>query len=71
MTEMKHGNFGRKLISVAQVAKRLSVSESTVLRHIYSGELAAIRAGVRMWRIDTEDLSNFLATRINAHEDED
>jgi excisionase family DNA binding protein len=32
----------RKLLSVAEVAERLGLSEQTVLRRIHAGELAAV-----------------------------
>ncbi len=55
---------GRRL-SVPQVARRLSVSESTVYRLIGSGELEAVRVGRKAWRVSEATLVRFVASRSN------
>ena len=50
---------------MAQVARRLACSESTVRRNINSGYLAAVRVGKPAWRISEEDLARFVAERSN------
>jgi excisionase family DNA binding protein len=47
-----------KMISIADAARRLSVSELTVRRWIASGRLTGYRFGSRMIRIDSEELDH-------------
>jgi|APSaa5957512535_1039671.scaffolds.fasta_scaffold396958_1 excisionase family DNA binding protein len=49
------------LLSIAQVAERLGISDKTVRRWIKSGDLIAHRLGAQ-WRISEADLSLFLQT---------
>ena len=51
-----------RLLTIPDVAERCQVSEKTVRRWIVAGELAAYLLG-RQWRIDPEDLQNFLKSR--------
>ncbi len=53
---------GEVLLTIAEVARRLSVSKRTVTRWIERGELAVHRLG-RSIRISEADLSAFLAQR--------
>jgi excisionase family DNA binding protein len=46
-------------LSVLHVARRLMVSEGTVLRRIKSGELVAHRVG-RQWRVFEQELDEYL-----------
>lgn len=52
----------RDFMSVADVAKLLSVTETTVRSWIHSGELSAFDLG-RAWRIAPKDLEVFLEAR--------
>lgn len=47
------------MLSVAEVAKRLKVSDQTVLRLIAAGELLAYRVG-RAYRVAEADLRSYL-----------
>jgi excisionase family DNA binding protein len=47
------------MLSVAEVARRLGVSEQTVLRLIGAGELAAYRVG-RAYKVNGDDLAAYL-----------
>lgn len=47
-----------KLLTLAEVAKNLRVSERTLFRYIKSGKLRAYRIG--QWRISQKDLKKFL-----------
>lgn len=53
------------LLTVRQVAKRLSVHEETVRRWIAAGRLRAIKLGSRAagWRIRQGELDRFLQER--------
>jgi excisionase family DNA binding protein len=52
------------MLSVAQVAERLGVSERTVIRLIVAGELAAHRIG-NVYRVAAEELAAYLdRTRV-------
>ena len=59
------GRGPSRQLTVAQVARRLACSESTVRWNIHSGELAAVRVGKAAWRISEADLNRFLAERSN------
>lgn len=52
-------------LTVQQVAKRLSCSETTVRRNITSGDLPAVRIGRASWRISEDDLAAFMEARSN------
>ena len=54
-----------RMLSIGQVARRLSVGETTVRRDIASGDLAAVRVGRRAWRVSEADLERFIAERSN------
>lgn len=49
-----------KFLTVAEIAARVRVSEQTVLRLIHSGDLEAIRAGRRSFRVPEPSVENFL-----------
>ena len=51
-----------RFLTVAEVADMLRVSTMTVYRLIRAGDLAAARIG-RSYRITTDDVDSFLATR--------
>jgi len=51
-------------LSVLHVARRLLVSEGTVLRRIKGDELKAHRVG-RQWRVFLSDLDDYLARNSN------
>jgi excisionase family DNA binding protein len=53
------------LLSVAEVAERLSVSGATVRRWIGQGRLGAVRAGGQ-WRIPRADLGEFILESTDA-----
>ncbi len=50
-------------LTVAQVAKHLSVSEKTIRRLIREGELQATRIGPRALRVSQPQLQSFLERR--------
>ena len=58
------------LLTVADVARRLVVSDEQVLAHIRSGRLRAINVGLGRqrprWRIAPEALEEFLSARTSA-----
>jgi excisionase family DNA binding protein len=53
------------LLSVAEVAERLSVSGATVRRWITQGRLGAVRAGGQ-WRVTRSDLGEFILEATEA-----
>jgi excisionase family DNA binding protein len=57
---------GTPALSVLQVARRLLVSEGTVLRRIRSSDLAACRVG-RQWRVFEQDLADYLERNSSRH----
>lgn len=58
-----------KLLTVAEVAERLSCSRSTVYEWLESGELNALKIGDggKGWRVRQADLAVFIATRRRRH----
>lgn len=55
----------KQLISVKEAAKTASVSTQTVRRWIHSGQLPYMKISARLFRIDPEDLNQF----INGHKE--
>ena len=53
------------LLTISQTAQHLQVSEKTIRRWIWGGELIAHRIG-RQWRISEADLQAFVAIRRQA-----
>jgi excisionase family DNA binding protein len=57
------------LLTINDVAERLSISYDAVLTHIRAGRLKAANVGQGWsrprWRIEESDLAAFLATRSN------
>jgi len=53
------------LLTIADTAVRLQLSEHTIRRRIASGELPAVRLGARI-RIDQDDLEQWLAEHRTA-----
>jgi len=49
-----------ELLTTAEVAKILRVSDKTVLRIIEAGQLPAVRVGKR-WRVSRADLQEYLS----------
>jgi len=47
-----------RLLSVAQVARRLNVSRPTVYRRIYEGQLPALRIGEQGGPVRVDELSS-------------
>lgn len=52
----------KKLLTPAQVAERLQVTERTVYKWLTDGELRAAKLG-RVWRISEEQLKQFIDER--------
>ena len=52
-------SMNEKLLTPAQVAERLQITERTVYEWIRGGKLPALKLG-RLWRIWPEDLEAFL-----------
>lgn len=48
-----------KLMTPAQVAERLQVTERTIYKYLSEGSLDAVKLG-RVWRITEEQLQEFL-----------
>lgn len=53
-----------QMLTPAQVAERLQVTERTVYRWLDAGELKGVKLG-RLWRIKEEALDSFLKIREN------
>lgn len=53
---------GDRLLSVAEVATLLSVTEPTVREWIKEGKLQAHRAGARFWRIRQSEVDRMLGS---------
>jgi excisionase family DNA binding protein len=53
---------GDRLLSVAEVATLLSVTDPTVREWIKEGKLQAHRAGARFWRIRQSEVDRMLGT---------
>ena len=53
---------GDRLLTVAEVAATMRVSNMTVYRMIKSGQLAAVRVG-KNYRIFESDVNNYLSDR--------
>lgn len=59
-----------RLLTVAQVARRLAVKRSYVLRLIRRRDLARVRVG-RYWRVEPEAVERYISThRDGAREDD-
>lgn len=60
-----------RMLTVEEVAKRLSTSEETIRRWLRSGRLRGIRLGATRagWRITETDLAAFLQERTNVQEE--
>jgi len=54
-----------RLLSVADVAKLLSVTEPTVREWIKEGKLRAHRAGARFWRIRQSEVDRMLGQQAS------
>lgn len=55
------------LLTVSDVAERLSVSTDTVRRYLRSGELPAVRL-TRDWRVEPAALEAFVAARTTGRQ---
>lgn len=53
-----------KMLTLAQVADRLQVSEKTIYRYVEAKELKGVKIG-RVWRFYEEDIKKFLDARTN------
>ena len=66
---MPRPRFDDPLLTVAEVAQTMRVSNMTVYRLIKSGQLAALRVG-KNYRIRSSDIDRYLATRaVNTEEE--
>jgi excisionase family DNA binding protein len=54
-----------RLLSVADVARLLSVTEPTIREWIKEGKLQAHRAGARFWRIRQSEVDRMLAEQAS------
>ena len=54
-----------RLLSVADVARQLSVTEPTVREWIKEGKLKAHRAGARFWRIRQSEVDRMLGQQAS------
>jgi excisionase family DNA binding protein len=56
---------GEKLLTTAEVAARLGLSQRHVQELIKEGTIPAFRAGVRNWRVRVEDLEAYIQRQSN------
>ncbi|GGA57897.1 hypothetical protein GCM10007416_33870 [Kroppenstedtia guangzhouensis] len=56
------------IMTPAQVAKRLQVTERTVYKYLANGEMEAVKIG-RVWRITEEQLQKFIQKNTRKKED--
>ena len=49
-----------RLLTIAQVAERLQLTENTIRKYVRAGSLPALKAG-RVWRVRESDLLEFIA----------
>ena len=54
-----------KFLTIKEVAKKLRVSERSVMRYIKAKKLRASKMG--QWRVKGEDLERFFSANINSH----
>jgi len=59
------GDGASALVTVAEVAKQLRVSNMTVYRLINAGELPALRIG-KSYRLREDDVDRYLSARYTA-----
>jgi len=59
------GDCASALVTVAEVAKQLRVSNMTVYRLINAGELPALRIG-KSYRLREDDVDRYLSARYTA-----
>jgi len=48
-----------RLLTIAQVAERLQLTENTIRKYVRAGNLPALKAG-RVWRVRESDLLEFI-----------
>lgn len=56
------------IMTPAQVAERLQITERTVYKYLSNGELEAVKIG-RVWRITEEQLQAFIRKNTQNRED--
>lgn len=49
-----------RLLTIAQVAERLQLTENTIRKYVRAGSLPALKAG-RVWRVRESDLLEFIS----------
>ena len=54
-----------ELLTIAQTAKYLKLSEKTIRRLISESRLIASKVGNRTWRIKASDIENYIQTNNN------
>jgi len=54
-----------ELLTIAQTASYLQVSDKTVRRMIYDNKLAASKVGERVWRVKESDIVKYLRANTN------
>jgi len=57
-----------EILTVAQTAKYLKVSDKTIRRLISSNTLTASKVGSKSWRIKISDIDKYLKTHANCIE---
>jgi excisionase family DNA binding protein len=60
-----------RLLTVDEIAKRLTLSTETVRRMLRDGRLRGIRLGERRagWRVNEQDLAAFIRSRMETTEE--
>lgn len=54
-----------ELLTIAQAASYLQISDKTIRRLINTHELAASKVGDRVWRIKVSDIEDYLLAHTN------
>lgn len=66
---MGDGVVPDELLTVAQAAKYLKLSEKTIRRLIASKKLTASKVGDRPWRIKASDIESYLSAHTNGRKE--
>lgn len=67
---MEAASMDAAVLTVAEVARRLSVSPTTVYRLLDSGQLHGVRAG-RLWRVPADVVDEYIRTGSHPNGEDD
>ncbi len=62
---MRHTLLSDELLTIAQAASYLQLSDKTIRRLIADNHLIASKVGNRTWRIRMQDIENYLNAHAN------